>query len=78
MNKLRALPVQREVSGTALAERTVTFVSESMLLVRLAFLLNLNSGFRGPGVFSREFQASTAGEDDLQVKGASGARMQLR
>jgi hypothetical protein len=30
MNKLRAFPVQREVSGITLAERTVTFVSESM------------------------------------------------
>jgi hypothetical protein len=29
-NKLTALPMQREVSGTALVERTVIFVSESM------------------------------------------------
>ena len=28
MNKLRTLPMLREVSGIALAERTVTFVSE--------------------------------------------------
>jgi hypothetical protein len=30
-NKLRTLPTQREVCGITLAERTVTFVSESML-----------------------------------------------
>jgi len=35
MNKLRTLPMQREVCGITLAERTVTFVSESMADVLL-------------------------------------------